>query len=116
MLEHKILDLVNDSKRYSQVELYNKYFLEKRNKCEWLMICDLDEFIYARNGYSRIIDYLDSLDKNIGQIKIPWKMFGSSGYINQPDYVVKSFLKRILHTILTKCSESYKITTQLELI
>ena len=98
----KILDLVNDSKRYSQVELYNKYFLEKRNKCEWLMICDLDEFIYARNGYSRIIDYLDSLDKNIGQIKIPWKMFGSSGYINQPDYVVKSFLKRQSYNIKQK--------------
>ena len=58
------------------------------------MICDFDEFIYGRNGYSRIIDYLDSLDKNIGQIKIPWKMFGSSGHINQPDNVVNSFLKR----------------------
>ena len=83
-----------------QIALYNKYYNQACNlpgfkKCAWYIICDLDEFIYSRNPtWKTIPEYLAKLPKNIGQIKIPWKMFGSNGHIKQPKSVIQSFTKR----------------------
>jgi hypothetical protein len=75
---------------------YNTYFLsEIQKEAEWVMAVDLDEFVYVRNGYSTIPEYLDTLDINIGQVSIQWKMFGSNGHIQQPDGIVKNFTKRL---------------------
>lgn len=101
----KNIILYNDNNRPDdtenfQIKLYNKYFKETcKNptfvKCKWYIVCDLDEFIYSRNPlYKTIPEYLNTLPDNIGQIKIPWKMFGSNGYIDQPTSVIKSFTKR----------------------
>ena len=61
---------------------------------EWTMIVDFDEFVYIRKGFQNIVDYLDSLDENIINVKIPWKMFGSYGHIIQPKSVIHGFTKR----------------------
>ena len=58
------------------------------------MVVDLDEFVYSRNGYSTIKEYLNSLNSSIFRIKIPWKLYGSNGFINQPESVIQSFTKR----------------------
>jgi hypothetical protein len=89
------ITLVIDETRHKQRQLYNKYYLEESKKYEWAIVCDLDEFIYSRNGFKTIKEYLNSLGPSISQVKIPWKVFGSSGYIEQPDSVIKSFTKRV---------------------
>jgi len=99
-IKNKIIYLVKDNKPHSQTELYNKYFLNICKKYTWVIICDLDEFIYARNGFKRISDYLQYINNynHISQIFIPWKMFSSNGYNTldkkQPDSVIKTFTKR----------------------
>ena len=99
-IKRHIIYLVKDSKPQSQVELYNKYFLKVCKRYTWAIICDLDEFIYARKGFKKITGYLKYINnyKHISQIFIPWKMFSSNGYntINklQPESVIKSFTKR----------------------
>ena len=40
--------LFNDDKRHAQAELYNKYVMPQKDKTEWVIVCDLDEFIYSR--------------------------------------------------------------------
>ena len=72
--------------------IYDKYFKPILNQSEWFLIIDLDEFIYS----SKYIDIKLTLkDYQIySQVNILWSMFGSSGYINQPDNVVASFIKR----------------------
>lgn len=91
-----------------QIKIYNKYLNEtckssSFKKCNWYIICDLDEFIYSRNPlYKTIPEFLNTIDINIGQIKIPWKMFGSNGYIKQPKSVIKSFTKRESYQNRTK--------------
>ena len=91
----KYISIVHDDKKYSQIELYNKYFLNKSKKYEWLIICDLDEFIYSRHPYKTIKTYLKSISHaKVNIVKIPWKMFGSSGYIKQPQNVIHHFIKR----------------------
>jgi hypothetical protein len=97
---NKIIYLVKDSKPQSQEELYNKYFLNLCKRYTWAIICDLDEFIYAKNGFNKINEYLLYINKykHISQIFIPWKMFGSNGYNTldklQPESVIKTFTKR----------------------
>ncbi len=93
------ITLVLDDKKWAQVELYNKYFLELKDQSEWLVICDLDEFVYARNGFETISGFLRSLSKNTSAVRIPWKMFGSSGLIEQPTSIINSFTKRASYEV-----------------
>jgi hypothetical protein len=94
------ITLAIDSTKAKQSELYNYYFLEKCKNYKWVLLCDLDEFVYSRNGYNTISNYLETFNnKDISQILIPWKMFGSSGFntLNkkQPKQVVENFTKRL---------------------
>lgn len=97
-LYHQV-EVVIDKDRYSQIESYNKHTLEKCKEYDWVIVCDLDEFIYARKGFKTIKDYLQTIDDSISQIFIPWKIFGSNGYNtidkDQPNSVIQSFTKRI---------------------
>jgi hypothetical protein len=99
-IKNNIIYLVKDSTPQSQTELYNKYFLNLCKRYTWAIICDLDEFIYAKNGFKKISGYLEYINKYkyISQIFIPWKMFGSNGYNTldklQPESVIKTFTKR----------------------
>ena len=66
------------------------------------MVVDLDEFIYSRNGFNTIKEYLNSLESNVSQIHIPWKIFGSSDFIQQPKSVIQNFTWRQIYTNPTK--------------
>ena len=88
----KITLFIDDTK-HSQMVLYNQYFLPKLEETEWAILCDFDEFIWATDG--TIASVLRNVDDSIAMIQVPWTMFGSSGHIEQPDYVVPSFTKRM---------------------
>lgn len=91
--------LVKDNKKHAQSELYNKHFLHKCRAYDWVIVCDLDEFIYGRKYCSSIKDFLSKVHNSFSQVYIPWKMFGSNGYDTmekeQPSSVISSFTKRI---------------------
>lgn len=93
------VDLVKDNKRHAQVELYNKHFLSKCKAYDWVIVCDLDEFIYGRKYCNSIKDFLNKVHPSFSQVFIPWKMFGSNGYDTmeqeQPSSVISTFTKRI---------------------
>ncbi|MEI6829417.1 MAG: glycosyltransferase family 2 protein [Synechococcaceae cyanobacterium ELA445] len=84
-----------DSRLHSQKLIYNEQLQRLRSQCNWLLVCDLDEFIYARCAHQRIIDYLRTLAPWVSSVQIPWKMFGSSGHLLQPAAGVRAgFTKR----------------------
>ena len=96
------IHLVVDVKKHAQIELYNKYFkyfLSKIKKYEWILICDLDEFIYSRKNFKTIRHFLLSVENKVSQIVINWKIFGSNGFNTknkkEPKSVINSFTKRI---------------------
>ena len=93
------VDLVKDNKRHAQVELCNKHFLHKCKAYDWVIVCDLDEFIYGRKYCNSIKDFLNKVHPSFSQVFIPWKMFGSNGYDTmekeQPSSVISTFTKRI---------------------
>ena len=93
------VDLVKDDKKHAQAELYNKYFLNKCRRYDWVIVCDLDEFIYGRKYCNSIKHFLSKVHNNFSQVFIPWKMFGSNGFDTmdkqQPSSVISAFTKRI---------------------
>jgi len=90
--------LVKDSTRLpkgTQSYLFKLHFLNKiKNETKWIIVCDIDEYIYARNKYNTIPQALKSLPEHIEKIWLPWKIYGSSGHIKHPDSIIKSFIKR----------------------
>ena len=94
-----IVVLARDPKKHAQIELYNKYFLKAVRYYKWTLVCDLDEFIYARKKFRTIKEFLDSVSNNVCQIAIPWKIFGSNGYSTmgkgEPKSAISAFTKRI---------------------
>jgi hypothetical protein len=75
-----------------QMYLYNKCIFPHYKESEWLLMVDLDEFVWSPLH----IDLRETLKmcSNIGQIQIHHTLYGSSGHIKQPESVVKHFTHR----------------------
>jgi hypothetical protein len=88
---HVVLTI--NHKKHAQIEHLN-YYLNHAKKMDWVIVVDLDEFIYSRRGFATIKDYLTSLPSNVHKINIPWKLFGSSGLKEQPTSIIQHFIHR----------------------
>jgi hypothetical protein len=89
--------LLHDSITHRQSHIYNTAFNShiQGSDSEWLLVCDLDEFVYARNGFATITDYLRTVPKDVSCIALPWKLYGSSGFDKHPETgVVSNFTYR----------------------
>lgn len=85
----------SDTRKNLQKVHYNEYYLEEvKTEADWVMIVDLDEFLYARTTPT-IPDFLDSLPDNVGSVRVQWKMFGSSGHQSQPASIRDGFTQRL---------------------
>jgi hypothetical protein len=79
--------------KHSQNENLN-YYLKDAKKFDWVIIVDLDEFVYSRRGFATIKEYLKTLPSDVHKINIPWKLFGSSGLKEQPTSIIQNFIHR----------------------
>ena len=61
---------------------------------EWLLVCDLEEFLYASYGFYSLFQYLSQLDRETSFIMLPWKNFGYSGHIEHPPKFTQYFMNR----------------------
>jgi hypothetical protein len=87
--------LIEDARREPQTFLMNQNFLNKiKNETAWIILCDMDEYIYARNKFVQIVDVLKRLPQNVEKLWIPWKCFGSYRHVKKPKYVIRSFTKK----------------------
>jgi glycosyltransferase involved in cell wall biosynthesis len=88
------ITLFNRSKPYNQIGFYNQMFAKIKDMTEWLIICDLDEFLWTPSRFGNMKSVLNTQPANIGQVSVIWTMFGSSGHKQQPENVVSSFTWR----------------------
>jgi hypothetical protein len=86
--------LIRDLGKHQQLDHYTKYSKPFLALAEWIMVVDMDEFVYARRGWPTIGDYLNSLSPAVVQLCVPWKVYGSSGQIEIPSSAVDAFTKR----------------------
>jgi hypothetical protein len=92
-LKNGIVSLNINPARHQQVNHLN-YYLNDVKRYDWVIVVDLDEFLYARSSFSTIKHFLSGLQNNTKQVYIPWKMFGSDGHLHQPENIIHSFTKR----------------------
>jgi hypothetical protein len=94
-IDNGIISYYNMPGKHIQAKYYNIIFNSNaKEECEWLIICDADEYIYNRIKNKTILSYIESLNNKISNISLEWKMFGSSGFIMQPKEIRKNFLNR----------------------
>eukprot|EP01041_Mallomonas_annulata_P010318 gene10318-21535_t len=81
--------------QFSQVENYQIVFKSHaKTETKWLIVVDVDEYIYHRNGLS-ILEYINKLNASyITHIRLNWRNFGSSNHTIQPRCIRTSFTWR----------------------
>lgn len=86
-----IVDDFRSEKPGTQNILINKHFKEKIiSETEWILICDIDEYVYNRENYKTISFFLDELQEKISQIILPWKIFSSNNNIETPNSLISN--------------------------
>jgi glycosyltransferase involved in cell wall biosynthesis len=72
--------------------VYNKYI---KKHTDWLLVCDIDEYVYHRQKGKTLKSFVKAVNRNhVASITLHWKMFGSSGYHQQPKQLRKAFVWR----------------------
>ena len=90
-----IVSLFNGAWQYylgRQRDMYNHFILPRIKETQWLIIIDMDEYLWSRTS----IDLKDvfKICLHIAQIQFQHTLFGSNGHIEQPNGIVKNFTKR----------------------
>lgn len=83
------------------VQQLNSYSLFKEqiiNETNWIAIIDLDEFIFSSKKDTKLVNYIKDYElKGAKGIYIPWIIYGSSYFKNQPESVINNFIYRRLY-------------------
>ena len=86
-----VLELVEYTKSHNQTQHYWAAFVEMEiaQKCEWLLVADLDEFWFCPSGetMAKCLDGFLGLDV----IYANWRMFGSNGLEKHPRSIRQAF-------------------------
>jgi hypothetical protein len=75
-----------------QKDMYNHFILPKLQETKWLLMVDLDEYMWSPISTSLKIPLRQC--EHLGQIQVKHTLFGSNGHVEQPKSVVESFIKR----------------------
>ena len=97
-IDQNIITLFNVNEPYylgRQRNLYNRCILPNISETKWLLMCDIDEYIWSPKDIN-LCNVLKECE-GLGQIQIHQILFGSNGHIAQPKYTVKEFTKRRLN-------------------
>lgn len=78
--------------QHQQVRHYSKSAHLLRT--DWILICDLDEWVYARLGFATIPSFLATLPAEAKLVGLPWLLFGSNLTVAQPSSVIDTFVTR----------------------
>ena len=90
------VECISRPQKYNQKGHYHHAIrtLDLCNKYEWLLIADLDEFWFCKDG-SLVSEALrQDIYAEVDVIYVNWTMFGSGGFAQQPTSVRESFVMR----------------------
>jgi hypothetical protein len=100
-IQKKYITLFNVSNEFKyeygrQEKIYNHFFSGLKKEIDWLLICDIDEYVWSPKdiNFKNLLNLME--EENVFYYKIPMVLFGSNGHIKQPEGIVKSFTKRQL--------------------
>ena len=70
-IDSGVVTLHHDNCQHCQRQIYNEHLQRLRSQCRWLLVCDLDEFMYARGSERRISDVLKGQRMDVSGIHLP---------------------------------------------
>jgi hypothetical protein len=83
-------------KSYAQADHYSNIGLPwlRTNAIDIVSVLDIDEYLFCKDGRSlkKYFTTTFTADNMLSYISYKWKMFGSNGFIEQPESIRKSFL------------------------
>jgi hypothetical protein len=94
-IDSDLITLFNVNEPYylgRQRNLYNRYILPHIKETKWLLMVDLDEYVWSKMDIN-MTNVLKNLE-GFAQLQIQEHLFGSNSHIKQPNSIVKSFTKR----------------------
>src|SRR4029079_3561543 len=94
-IDKNIVTLFDSSFPYykgRQRDLYNTFILPRINKTKWLLMVDIDEYVWSPI-YLNLVDLLTKCE-HLGQIQFYDVLFGSNNHIKQPKTIFNSFTMR----------------------
>lgn len=83
-IQQGIVTLTDWPKQYAQIEAYEHCYHLHKKETHWLGYIDADEFVNLRR-HNNIKEFLSKYDA-FPSIMLRWKMFGTSGNINEPKH------------------------------
>jgi hypothetical protein len=95
-LDKNIITLFNVSEPYylgRQRNLYNKHILPLIKETKWLLMVDMDEYVWSKMDVN-LCNVL-KICEDAAQLQIRQTLFGSNGHLTQPKFLVKSFTKKM---------------------
>ena len=97
-----------------QRDMYNHYILPHVCESEWLLMVDVDEFVWSPMDID--LRNILKLCSNLSQIQFGTTLYGSNGHIQQPTSLVAGFTKRTFKQPTDKCykyfiNSKYKFTS-----
>jgi len=95
-----------------QRNLYNRHILPCIKQTKWLMMVDLDEYVWSRQSISLL--YVLKSAEHLAQIQIRELLFGSNGHEQQPTGLVKSFTKRRAYRMVENPKLKYIVNSDYE--
>lgn len=117
-VEKGIVQYFYKPESHQQEEHYNTiYNSTARKQCKWVIVCDVDEYIYNRNKGKNIQSFTSKLDYDkTSMVMMNWKLFGSSDFKEQPAEIRKSFLHRKKDLDMnTKCIVNTSLVNKLRI-
>ena len=90
--ESKVMNLENVEEGDIQISSYRMLLPEI--KTEWIYICDIDEFAYAKRGYKTMKEFIIDKGNLFDQYLIRLKLFTHNGNIMQPKSIIESCTER----------------------
>jgi hypothetical protein len=63
--------------------------------CDWLLICDVDEFLVLHEGDGSIASYLDGIGRAHLGVAFHWQCYGNSGHARYEDGLVHRQFTRV---------------------
>lgn len=94
-IEQGIVEVFHADFKYylgRQKDMYNAYIFPRLGETQWLIMCDLDEFIWSPRGVDLKVVLRQC--EHLGQIQFEHTLFGSSGHIDTPRFAVESYICR----------------------
>ncbi len=84
---HIIRD-IPDGKRICATKLAHAHATEQVQNADWVLVCDVDEFLVIHRGMGQISDLIEGPSEAFLGMSINWRVFGTSGHATWQDGLV----------------------------